>query len=77
MPSKFARQLTKESIMILDTPETLKALGRTNDIAKVRKLALNKINMQMRNASSLEGLKQAIEQILVETDTVERNIVKS
>lgn len=60
--------------MTLDTAATLKALGRTNDIAKARKLALNKINLLMRTSGSLEALKASIEQVLVEADTVERNI---
>ena len=59
----------------IDTPETLKALARTNDIAKVRKLALHKINLMSRSGCSVEQLREAIEAILVEADTVERNIV--
>lgn len=59
----------------LDTTSALKALGRTNDIAKARKLALNKINYLIRTTHSLDALKTSIEEALVELDTVERNIV--
>ena len=61
----------------LDTPATLKALARTNDIAKARKLALSKINLIMRGSHSLDHLKASIEAALVELDTVERNIVSA
>lgn len=59
----------------LDTTSTLNALGRTNDIAKARKLALNKINYLIRTTHSLDTLKASIELALVELATVESNIV--
>lgn len=61
----------------LDTLSTRQALARTNDIAKARKLALSKINLLIREVHSIEGLKQSIEEVLVELDTVERNIVSA
>lgn len=59
----------------LDTPETLAALHRTNAIAKARKLALNTIDREARNASSLEALRSIIEQTLTQLDTIEREAI--
>ena len=59
-----------------DTAETLKALARTNDIAKARKVALNRIMYEARTLHSIDALKASIETLIMELDTVERNIVK-
>jgi hypothetical protein len=58
-----------------DTAETLKALARTNDIAKARKVALNRIMYEARTLHSAEAMRGAIVELLAELDTVERNII--
>ena len=57
----------------LDTKETLAALHRTNAIARVRRLTINEIVRESRNASSLEALRQMIEQLVDQCDTHERD----
>ena len=59
--------------MTLDTPATLKALARTNDIAKARKLAINAIERETRSTSSLQALQAAIAAILKDLDIAEAN----
>jgi hypothetical protein len=58
-----------------DTAETLKALARTNDIAKARKVALNRIMYEARTLHSTEAMRGVIVELLAELDTVERNII--
>ncbi len=59
--------------MTLDTPATLKALARTNDIAKARRLAINAIDREARSNSSLSGLQAAIADILNKLQIAEAN----
>jgi hypothetical protein len=61
--------------MTLDTPETLAALHRTNTVARVRKLSINEIVRESRNASSLEALRTEIERIVAELEATERNAI--
>ena len=61
--------------MRLDTPETLAALHRTNALAKVRRLAVNQILRDSRNASSLDALRALIEQTIAELDQREQNAI--
>lgn len=63
--------------MTLDTPETLAVLHRTNEIAKARKLAINEVIREARNASSLQALRDAIDRIGSELDVREANAVKA
>lgn len=58
----------------LDTPETLKALTRSNDLAKARRVALNRIMYEVRTLHSAETIKSTVEALLVELATVESNI---
>jgi hypothetical protein len=62
--------------MTLDTPATLAALHRTNAIAKARRLALNEIDRESRNASSLQALRDAIDRINAELAINEANVSK-
>lgn len=62
--------------MQLDTPETIKALARTNDIAKVRKLALSTIERESRNASSLQALRAIIDGVMAELAINEREALR-
>jgi hypothetical protein len=55
----------------MQNPEITKALARTNDIAKARKLALVAIDRAAREASSLEALRAAIERAIVDVATRE------
>ena len=57
----------------LDTTATLKALARTNDIAKARKLALNAIERETRSAHSAQALTAMIKEILVKLEIAEKN----
>ncbi len=57
----------------LDTAATLKLLARTNDIAKARKLAINEILRECRNASSIQALCININRIIYECDIRENN----
>ena len=57
----------------LDTPATIAALHRTNAIARVRRLTINEIVRESRNASSLEALRDMIAQLVDQCDTHERN----
>lgn len=59
--------------MTLDTPATLKALAKTNDIAKLRRLAINAIEREGRSASSLQGLQAAIIDIFNKLEIQEKN----
>lgn len=59
--------------MTLDTPATLKALARTNDIAKARKLAINAIEREARSTSSLQALQAAIVDIFNKLQIAEAN----
>lgn len=59
----------------LDTKETLATLHRVNAAAKVRRLTINKIVNESRNASSLEALRQMIEQFAEECEQYERNCI--
>lgn len=61
--------------MTLDTPATLAALHRTNAIAKARKLALNEIIRESRNASNLQQLRDAIDRICADLGTTEQNAI--
>lgn len=61
--------------MTLDTPATLAALHRTNSIAKARKLALNEIICEARNASSLQALRDAVERIEATLQIREANAI--
>lgn len=61
--------------MQLDTPETIKALARTNDIAKARKLALSTIERESRNASSLEALRLVIDQAMAALTMAEHEAI--
>lgn len=63
--------------MTLDTPATLAALHRTNAIAKARKLAINEIIRESRNASSLQALRDAIDRIGAELGVNESNVSKA
>ena len=63
------------SMTTLDTKETLAALHRVNATAKVRRVTLNRIVQESRNASSLEALRQMIEQLVSECDQCERNAI--
>jgi hypothetical protein len=65
----------KGNPMTLDTPATLKALAKTNNIAKARKLALSTVYREARSASSLEALRATIDSVLAELATAEHNIV--
>ena len=60
----------------LDTTATLAALGRTNDIAKARKLALNAIEREIRSGAGEQALRESIARILRECDIREANICK-
>ena len=57
----------------LDTSATLKALARTNDIAKARKLAINAIERETRCDHSAQTLKALIQDILRKLDIQEAN----
>jgi hypothetical protein len=59
--------------MTLDTAATLKALARTNDIAKARKLALNAIERETRSAHSAQALTAIIQDILLRLEIEEKN----
>jgi hypothetical protein len=59
----------------LDTTDTLKALARANDLAKARRVALNRIMYEVRTLHSTEAIKSTVEALLVELSTVESNIV--
>ena len=61
--------------MSLDTKETIAALHRTNTIARTRKMALNEIIRESRNASSLETLRAEIERIVAHCEMLERDTV--
>lgn len=60
----------------MQNPEITKALARTNDIAKARKLALVAIDRAAREASSLEALRAAIEQAIVDVATREAEALR-
>lgn len=60
--------------MTLDTPATLKALARTNDIAKARKLTINALEREARGAGSLQALQAQIERLMQELTIAEKNI---
>ena len=60
----------------LDTRETLATLACTSNIAKRRRLTLNAILRESRSASNLEFLRDAIEQLIDQNDTLEQDIVK-
>jgi len=71
------QHLQRISIMshiTLDTPETLKALTRSNYLAKARRVALNRIMYEVRTLHSTEAIKASVEALLVELATVEQNI---
>jgi hypothetical protein len=57
------------------TLDTTQTLTRCNDIAKARKVALNRIMYEVRTLHDTEAIKSIVEALLVELDTVERNIV--
>jgi hypothetical protein len=59
----------------LDTTVTLGTLSRVNATALHRRLALNHILRESRNASSLEALRSLIEQTMGELDTAERDLI--
>lgn len=59
--------------MTLDTPATLKALARTNDIAKARKLALSAIERETRSTHTTETLGNTIREILAKLEVTEKN----
>ena len=59
----------------LDTQETRATLHRLNATAKVRRLTINKIVVESRNASSLEALRQMIEQLAEECEQYERDCI--
>ena len=58
--------------MTIDTPATLKALARTNDIAKARKLALNAIERETRSTHTAETLGNMIREILTKLEIQEK-----
>jgi hypothetical protein len=60
----------------MQNPEITKALARTNDIAKARKLALVAIDRAAREASSLEALRAAIERAIVDVATRETEALR-
>jgi hypothetical protein len=59
--------------MTLDTPATIKALARTNDIAKARKLALSAIERETRSTHTAETLGNTIREILARLEVTEKN----
>ena len=59
--------------MTLDTHATLKALGRMNDIAKLRRLAINAMEREARSTSSLQELQAAIVDIFNKLEIQEKN----
>jgi len=61
----------------LDTIATLKLLARANDLAKARRVALNRIMYEVRILHSIDAIKSTIETLLVELATVESNIVNN
>lgn len=61
--------------MALDTKETIAALHRTNTTARTRKMALNEIIRESRNASSLELLRAEIERIVAHCEMIEREAI--
>lgn len=58
--------------MNLNSPATLIAIHRLNEIAKVRRLALNTIDREARAALSIEALRIVIDRALAELATAER-----
>lgn len=58
--------------MNLNSPATLIVLHRANEIAKARRLALNTIYREARDASSIEGVRSAIDRVLAELAAAER-----
>lgn len=60
--------------MTLDTTATLKALARTNDIAKARKLAINAIERELRCDHNAQALKATIQNILRKLEIQEANV---
>ena len=58
--------------MNLNSPATLIVLHRANEIAKARRLALNTIYREAQGASTVEALRSAIDRVLTELATAER-----
>jgi hypothetical protein len=55
----------------MNNPAIEAALNRANDTAKLRKLALVAIDRAAREATTLDALREAIEQAIVEVATLE------
>lgn len=58
--------------MNLNNPATLIALHKANEIAKARRLALNTIEREARDASSIEAMQGVINRALAELAAAER-----
>jgi hypothetical protein len=58
--------------MNLNNPATLIALHKANEIAKARRLALNTIEREARDASSIEAMQGVINRALTELAAAER-----
>ena len=60
---------------IIDSNTANATLHRLNALAKVRRLAVNQILRDSRNASSLDALRTLIEQTIAELDQREQNAI--
>ena len=60
--------------MNLNSPATLIVLHRTSEIAKARRLALNTIYREARDASTVEAVRSAIDRVLAELAAAEREV---
>ena len=60
---------------LIDSNTTNATLHRLTSIAKARRLALNQILRESRNAGSLNALRSQIEQILDTLQTTEEDVI--
>ena len=62
--------------MNLNNPATLIVLNRTSEVAKARRLALNTIYREARDASTVEAVRSAIDRVLAELAAAEREVAE-